>query len=175
MHYYIKRAAQDLLKNGVLNTLSILTISLAILITSAFVLFFVNTTHFFNLWKSGLKVMVYLQPNLTSDRLSQLHANLERMPNIEEVSFISKDEALLQLKQQMEGQSSLFANLDQNPLPDAFELRVQAESLRGDDVDRIVAEIESHQDVETVEYGRQWLDRFTAIYDMDEIIRARYW
>jgi cell division transport system permease protein len=88
------------------------------------------------------------------------------MPRIEEATYISRDDALAQLKQQMEGQSSLFANLDQNPLPDAFELRVQAESLRGEDVDRIVAEIERDEGVETVEYGRQWLDRFTAIFDL---------
>ena len=55
-HY--KRAIQDILNNIFLNTVSIITIALSILIVSAFILFFVNANEIMSSWKAGLRMAI---------------------------------------------------------------------------------------------------------------------
>jgi len=61
-HY--KRAVLDILNNRFLNTVTIITIALSILVVSAFYLFFVNAGEIMNAWKRGIRVIAYLEPAL---------------------------------------------------------------------------------------------------------------
>ncbi len=62
---FFKRAVEDFRNNRLLNIITLLTISLSILIVSAFILFFINTNEIMNFWKKGLRVMAYLKPELS--------------------------------------------------------------------------------------------------------------
>ncbi|MGD8653405.1 MAG: ABC transporter permease, partial [Desulfobacterales bacterium] len=59
-----KRAIEDFRNNRLLNVITLLTISLSILIVSAFILFFINTSDIMSFWKKGLRVMVYVKPHI---------------------------------------------------------------------------------------------------------------
>jgi len=128
MTLFFKRAIDDILKNQFLNLVTIITISLSILIVSAFFLFFINTSEIIHSWQKGLRIMAYLQPELSDTDVRQLESAIQALDGVQELRFISKAEALDQLKSQMERQSSLFENLMENPLPDSFEIRMVAAS-----------------------------------------------
>jgi cell division transport system permease protein len=163
---FFKRAIEDIRNNRLLNVVTLLTISLSILIVSAFILFFINTNEIMNLWKKGLRIMAYLQPDQTSSELIHLKQKMQTMAGIQKVRFISKEEALNQLKAQMKRQASLFENLAENPLPDAFEIRMDAATQSWEKVEFLAAKIESLDEVEEVEYGQRWLGRFIQIFNL---------
>jgi cell division transport system permease protein len=85
------------------------------------------------------------------------------MYGVESATFISKEDALAQLKAQMRHQSSLFDNLERNPLPDAFDVRMTPAAQGMDQIEAIAVQMQSLEWVEEVEYGQQWLGRFTEI------------
>ena len=66
----------------------------------------------------------------------------------------------------MKRQSSILMNLNENPLPDAFEIRMTASSQGGEKVEEIATKIESLPSIEDVEYGQKWLEQFTNIFDL---------
>jgi cell division transport system permease protein len=163
---FFKRAVEDFHNNRLLNIITLLTISLSILIVSAFILFFINTNEIMNFWKKGLRVMAYLKPDLAGSSLTDLTHRIQSISGVETVRFISKKEAFDQLKAQMKRQASLLDNLDENPLPDAFEIRMNAATQTWDKVEYLAAEIEALEEVEEVEYGQRWLGRYTHIFNL---------
>ncbi|MEJ2731562.1 MAG: permease-like cell division protein FtsX, partial [Deltaproteobacteria bacterium] len=125
-----------------------------------------NTSDIMNFWKKGLRVMAYLKPELPGSQLEDLTRRIQSIPGVESVRFVSKEEAFKQLKAQMKRQASLFDNLAENPLPDAFEIRMNAATQTWDKVEFLAAEIEALDEVEEVEYGQRWLSRYTKIFNL---------
>ncbi|MBW2193616.1 MAG: ABC transporter permease [Deltaproteobacteria bacterium] len=163
---YYKRAIQDILDNFFLNAVTIITIALSILIVSAFALFFVNASEIMNSWKEGLRIMVYLNPDLPDGAVADLKIKIQGMYGIQRVNFISKTEAMALLKEKMKRQSSLLSNLEQNPLPDAFEVRMIAASQNREKIETLATRLEALSQVDEVEYGQSWLGRFTNIFNL---------
>jgi len=161
-----KRAIQDILDHRFLNTVTIITIAISILIVSTFALFFVNANEIINSWKKGIRIMAYLKPDAPETKIPELKRKIQRMDGIQDVRFISKNEAFQQLKKQMRRQSSLFENLKENPLPDAFEIRLIASSQNQEKVEMLATRLESLPQVDEVEYGQRWLGRFTNFFNL---------
>lgn len=164
VHY--KRAVKDILGNRFLNALTILTIALSVLIVSAFYLFIVNTGEVINAWKKGIRVMAYLKPELDPTSLDQAEQRIRGLYGVQEVRFISKFEALEYLKQQMKRQASLIDELDENPLPDAFEIRMIASTQSMEKIEELAVRLEALDAVEDVEYGERWIGRFSGVFNM---------
>ena len=161
-----KRAIQDIRDHKFLNTVTIITIAISILIVSAFSLFFVNANEIINSWKKGIKIMVYLKPDTSETKNSELIRKIQLMEGIRNVRFISKNEAFQELKKQMRRQSSLFENLKENPLPDAFEIHLKASFQNQEKVEMLATKLESLPRVDEVEYGQRWLGQFTNFFNL---------
>jgi cell division transport system permease protein len=163
---FFKRALDDIFKNRFLNLVTIITISLSILIASAFILFFVNTSEIINSWKKGLRIMAYLQPGIDNNGLKELKQKILALDDVEGFNFIPKQEALNRLKEQMKHQSSLFRNLTQNPLPDSIEIRMTAATESWQKIDTLAAQLEALPQIDEVEYGQRWVGRFAQIISL---------
>jgi len=166
MILYYKRAVRDILENKFLNVVTIITIAIAVLVVSAFALFFINASDIMGAWKKSIRVMAYLKPGIPYVKISELKLTVQKLDGVQDVKFISKDQALQMLKDQMKHQSSLFADLKENPLPDAFEIQMIADSQNQEKIEALANRLESLPEIETVEYGQRWLARFTNIFNL---------
>jgi len=166
MTLFIKRAIQDILGNRFLNMVTVITIALSILIVSSFTLFFINATDVMDVWKKGIRIMAYLKPAHVRKNLADIRQAIQSITGVQDAIFVSKEEALNLLKAQMRRQASLFENLKENPLPDAFEVRIIPSSQSGEEVEMLAARIESLPEIEEVEYGQSWVGRFTSIINL---------
>lgn len=166
MTLFYKRTIQDILDNKFLNAVTIITIALSVLIVSAFVLFFINATDIMNASEKGIRIMAYLKPDIPKTMVLDVKQKIQGIYGIEDARFVSKEEALKQLKDQMKRQSSILMNLEENPLPDAFEVRIIASSQHLEDVEILAKQLESIPWVDEVEYGQKWLGRFTNIFNL---------
>lgn len=165
MVHYIKKAVIDIRSNRFLNVITIMTIALSILVISVFMLFFENTSRLLEAWNQGGRAMVYLSDSFTIDRMPELKEKILSRGQIIEINFISRDDALEKLRQDMTSRSAFLKTLKDNPLPHAFEIRMQA-SNDFDKVRKIADEIKGLDMVEDVEYGQGWLGRFLNIFNL---------
>ncbi len=163
---YCKRAIKDILEHRFLSVVTIVTISVSILIASAFTLFFINANAIVNSWKKGIRIMVYLKPNTPEIKVTEIKRNIQEMKGVKDVRFISNKDALQRLKNQMKRQSSLLDNLKENPLPDAFEIQLMESFQNQEKIEKLAARLESLKPVDEVEYGQIWLGRFTNILNL---------
>lgn len=170
MILYYKRAISDILDHKFLNAVTIITIAISILIVSAFVLFFKNANNVMNAWKKGIRVMAYLQPGTPEPNVLEIQMKIKNMYGVQDVRFISKHEALNLIKTQMKRQSSIFENLKENPLPDAFEIRMTTSSHNQDKIEALATRLESLPQIDDVEYGQKWLGRFTSFFNLFKFV-----
>ncbi len=167
---FIKKALQDISDNRFLNVVTVVTIGLAILIISSFSLFFFNTNALLNSWKQGIRVLVYLKSDATDANRLDLRYQLQQLKEIQELTFISKDTALERLKNQMQNQSALLENLNKNPLPDAFEIRIVDASRELNQVAALAKKIQTFPQVAEVEYGQHFIARFSHIINIFKFV-----
>jgi cell division transport system permease protein len=170
MVFYIQRAVKDILENRFLNVVTIITIALAVLIVSAFGLFFLNAQDMFNAWKKGVRIMVYLAPGTSEAQRLNTRYRLQAIAGIQSIRFISKDDALELMKERMRRQTSLLENMRENPLPDAFELALVSESNSPEKIEFLAQRIEGLPSVSEVEYGQQWIDRFANFFNLFKLV-----
>jgi cell division transport system permease protein len=161
---HFRRAFEDIFANRFVNGVTVVTIALAVLIVGAAALFLANTADLLNAWQRGIRIMAYLDPG-TAAWPPALQQAIENLDGVEEARFIPKDEALEHLKAQVPHQASLFENLDENPLPDAFEIRLTPTG-GWERVEFIAAQVAALKDIDEVEYGRKWLDTIRGIIEL---------
>jgi cell division transport system permease protein len=164
--FYFKRAIQDIRQNRFLNLVTIVTIALSILIVSAFVLFLLNTNDLIQSWEKGMRIMVYLESNLTGAQIPEVEERIRKFEDVESVRFISREAALAQMKEQMGRQSSLLENLRENPLPDSFEISLTAGRQTAARIELLARRIETLPEVAEVEYGQSWIKRFSGVLQL---------
>lgn len=161
---YYKIAIKDILQNKFLSIVSIVTIALSIFIVSAFGLFFLNTNDMMRSWQKGVRIMAYLTPESTGTDPSFIKNNILGLYGVASAEFISKADALNLLKEQMKQQSSLLSDLTDNPLPDAFEIRMTAAVQTTENIETLVKQLKAIPSIDDVEYGQRWLGRFAHIF-----------
>ncbi|MDL2329957.1 permease-like cell division protein FtsX [Desulfosarcina sp. OttesenSCG-928-A07] len=166
MFFHIRKALTDIRENRFLNTVTLFTISLCVLNVCAFCLLYINVQDMFDNWKKGLRVMVYLTPELTDARRQEMTSQLKDMKDVQAVRFISKTQALALMKERMPRQTSLLENLRENPLPDAFEVTLTPQVHSPGKMESLAKTIESLAGVSDVEYGRPWIERFSRFFNL---------
>lgn len=166
MIHYLKPAIQDLIDNRFLSVVAIITIALSIFIVSALGLFFLNADDMMTAWKRGVRIMVYLTPDTTEEERSDMEEGIHKMYGVAGVRYISKEEGLALLKQQMHQQSSLLADLSENPLPDAFEIKMTRTSQNNETIETLADQLKALPLVDDLEYGQRWLGRFSQIFSL---------
>ena len=114
--------------------------------------------------------MAYLKSGTSEAALSDLKERIQSIQQVQTSKFIQKDEALAQLKAQMRRQASLFENLKENPLPDAFEIRMVPSVHGVETIEALALQIESLPEVEEVEYGQRWLGQFTNVINLFRLV-----
>lgn len=170
MIFFFKRAIKDMSDNPFLHIVTMITIALSILIASSIGLLFSNANDVMNGWKQGIRIMAYVTPGTGEQELAETRRTIETMNGVRGVSFVSKEEALDELKVQMKRQLTLIENLDRNPLPDSFEVQVNPGGQTWEKIETLAAHIDSLPMIDNVEYGQAWLGRLANIFGLFQFI-----
>lgn len=166
MILFIKRVLRDIRGNIFLNLVTLITIAFAVLIVGAFTLFFVNIGDLVHYWVADIRIMAYLEGDKQPDRIDALKTAIQKMARVNQVRFIPKEIALKRFKHELGRQRSLVEGLDQNPLPDALEVRIQDPARNWQGIEPLARTIEKMDGVAEVEYGQDWLRRVIRVFNL---------
>lgn len=163
---FAKRALKDMVIHKIQHGITVITITLCVFIISTVVLFTINVNHLLRTWQKGLKIIAYVNPTAVPADIHRLNDLLETLPPVERVLYISKDTALQTLINQMPHQSSIFEDLKENPLPDAFEIYVKGKQPSEKTITGLARHIQALPMIDDVEYGGQWIKRIMGIINL---------
>ncbi len=106
------------------------------------------------------QISVYLKPGSTKGDADALGTRLKSDPRIGQVRFVSREQALKELKT-TEGLADVVDALDHNPLPDAFV--VQARDSDPENLAALAQELRRAPSVAHVQADAVWARRLTSL------------
>lgn len=146
-------------------SLCIITISLVMVGISLLLSF--NINEMIGSIESRNEVIVIITDGTPDNNVTVLGQQLEENENIFEVSFYSKEDALLDMQEDMtEDEKALFHFIDENPLPDSYRVRVNDISK----LDETVLEIQSLSCVELVKAPNDFASVLVALRNISALL-----
>jgi cell division transport system permease protein len=160
--YFFRQARQSLIQNPWLNAITLGTITLSFLILGIFLVLFLNTKGLLEEWGGRIRVSAYLGGSPGQDQLTRLREKVRGFEEVLEVQVRSKEEALKLLEEKMPERKELLRGLPRNPLPASLEIRVKGDFRSEQGVQALARKLRGLPEVEEVQYGSDWLERFSA-------------
>ncbi|MCL7927651.1 MAG: ABC transporter permease [marine benthic group bacterium] len=159
----LREATRGMRRAPLLSGLSIAAIGLSLFIIGLFALTAHNIDEALTDVESRVEVVAYLEEGTPEAIVSIARSEIGGFPEIEEVRFVSKVEALYDASRELTEFSDVFSDLEVNPLPASFELRLREGSRTPEDVERVAERLRGYEFVEEVRYGREWVDKVYAL------------
>jgi len=153
--YSFRSAFQSLRREKWINAISIFTVASSLLIITLVSLFLYNIDIATKRLPERFSMVAYLKDNLTKEQTGEIISSLGRRSEIVHLKYISKDEAMQELKQALTESSALLEGLDENPLTPSIEIRLQKEIVKSAAVKRLAEEIKEIPGIDNVYYGEE--------------------
>lgn len=164
--YFLKKAYVHIRSNKQVFVASVSSLAMAASIFGLFFFVFINLTAFMDSWTQQVQMAVYLDDNMTKVEQEEFEKILTRHPNVEAVTYISREVAWQKFQGMFSVDSHFLQSLDFNPLPASYNIRFKSSENQVDNIREFAKVIEQQNRVESVEYGEKWISRFEAFVIM---------
>lgn len=108
-----------------------------------------------------IEISVFLADNVDAKGEAAIRTRIESDPMVRSVKFVSKSDGLKDLERRLSGQVDTSL-LTENPLPDAFRVRVKQPG----EVDAVAKRIRAMHGVASVEYAQDAVQRTLRVLDV---------
>jgi cell division transport system permease protein len=161
--YAFRLAAQSILHEKWINLLSILTIAAGLFFIAIIVLSVYNVDVATKKLPEKFSMMLYLKDNLSREEIENIINTVRKDGAIETVKYISKDDALKELKTMLKDTVYVLDGLGENPLFDSIEVKLKNVAVSPETAKRLAAELREIKGVGEIEYGEQFLSSLYSV------------
>jgi len=156
VHYCLRQAASSLARNFWLAVAAAGIVAVTLLILGAFVLFVGNLSNWTRTVESSIEINAFLAEGADHEKVREA---VERLPGVASVTFISKEQALREVRKSLGDRADILEGLDENPLPDTYRIK----AARAEDVPSLARSIERIAGVDKVNYGQGIVEKVIAV------------
>jgi cell division transport system permease protein len=167
--YLLREALTSLRANRTSTLVGVLTTGFTITSFGIFLLLYLNVQKVVGNLQDHIQLIVYLKDDFSSVEKTQLERWLKQEPTVEDLSFISKKQALEDFHNQFPGESFLLDGIGGNPLPASFVATLSPNSNSATVVSNIATQVQELPGVERVRYSREWVERLTLFVSYLEL------
>ncbi|HSF29959.1 MAG TPA: permease-like cell division protein FtsX [Candidatus Tectomicrobia bacterium] len=161
--YFLREALRNFYRHRRVNVVAVFVIAAGMLLVSGVALAYMNFRNFAAYWGSQVHMVIYLRDDLTPERLEALHLALNQAPETASMTYTSKDQALQQLRSRLGEGANILEGLQTNPLPASFTVTIRDEFRRPELLRESVERYRQLPEIEDIDYGERWLERFHSL------------
>lgn len=160
IEHHFSEALRSIWRNGWLSFASVVTVAVSLLILGGTTLLVLNVNNLTGSLESSVQLTVFLNNNVDSTQIQTLDSQLQALPGVSSVQFVSKEQALAEIRKSMGDQANLLSGLNENnPLPDAFQVKAaDAAAIPG-----LAAQVEKMDGVNQVRYGSGVVEKLLKV------------
>lgn len=157
----LKRGMTSISRNRGMSLASIGSVSATLVILGIILLMILNINGVATSTQEQFdQVQVYLSKDLTAEEITGVSDKIKEIPNVKEAEFLSKEDALAEMKESWGSEGYLLEGLEsENPLPHSFIVKI-------DDLDRSNEVVEKLGEIEGItetNYYKDVVERLTKI------------
>ncbi len=168
--YFVREASVSMMRNKLLNSIAVGMIAVSLAIFGIFLLIYTNLNSIARRWTDAVQIIAYVNTSLNNDQRIDIESQIRVIEHVEDVTSISKKQALKQFKQRLTGQEELLEGLEPNPLPASFEIRLESPYRNLEGVQEVVEQLQSIETLDDIQYGQKWLENLTMAIDLFKFI-----
>jgi cell division transport system permease protein len=156
MLYPMRVALSGIWREKWIHLLSVLSMATGLFLIALAFLFVHNIGLATKRLPDRFSVMVFLDDGLSKGRVNEIVGSIKKMEAVKEAKYISKEDALEELRNSMKDADHILAGLEENPLPSSVE------TLNG--------KLMKMKGVAEVQYGKKLLSAIQTVKDNSEAI-----
>lgn len=162
--YFLKETLHSLLRNKFMTVASLLTVTLSMFILGVFLCAVMNVNHMASYLENQVEMTVYLKDGLTTNQVMGVGRQLKALPQLKEIKFTNKVEAMAQFRERLGDQQGILDDLNGNPLPSSYSVSFATPQALKD----AAAAVSKYNEVDSVEYGQDIIEQ---LYQVSRVIR----
>ncbi len=142
---------------------SIVTISISLLLLGIFAVITINTTRFIDTLRDKVEMEAFLQEPMSRDEVSDLIKTVTEMSGVENVVYVSKEDAAQIFKQQFG--EDVQSVLEFNPLPRSLKITLEESYRSASRANELYGRLKATKGIESIIYRKallEFIDKKTA-------------
>ena len=134
--YHIREGFRSIFTHGLMSSAAVCMTVACLLIMGSFSLIAINANHVLGDLEDDNQFLAYIDDSLTRAQAQALESQIKAVPNVADIHFVTKEEALANFKANQERQD-LFDNVESDTLRDRYEIHVVDIQLMQETVDQV--------------------------------------
>jgi cell division transport system permease protein len=163
LNYAVREALAAFKRAPVLTGLASAMVGIALFVVGLFALAAYNLDEALREVEARVEVVAYLRDGARSAEIELAHREISALPEVQAVTFVSKEEALESARRDLPELQNVFSDLAVNPLPASLEIKLQPGFRNTEAVESVSSLAGAYPFVEDVAYGREWVEKLFAL------------
>jgi len=167
--YLVKEAMTNIRLNRTTTLVAVASTAFTLACFGVFLLLYLNLRGVVSSLQDDIKVVVYLHDGLSAQGLSDLQQRLRSEREVAALSYVSKEQALADFREQFPSESHLLQGLGENPLPASFVVTLSPRFRSSEAVKQWVKRLTAVPGVGQVQYSRDWIENLSTLVGFIEL------
>jgi len=168
--YFLRKALENIWTNPFLSLVTLSTIAISMLILGLFSLIYLNVQQSLHQMGGELQITAYLQETISSKQAEVLRSKVADWPEVEGITYISKEQALARFRSQLREYAGILEGLKENPLPASLELTLMPQYGRSGNIKELSTRLGRLSGVAEVQYGRKWMAKLRVFVEVMKLV-----
>ncbi len=168
--YFLRKALGNIWINPFLSLVTLSTIAISMLILGLFSLIYLNVQQSLHQLGGELQITAYLQETISPEQAKVLRSKVADWPEVEEITYISKEQALARFRSQLREYAGILEGLKENPLPASLELTLMPQYGRSGNIKELSTRLGRLTGVAEVQYGRKWMAKLRVFVEVMKLV-----
>ena len=147
-------------RSPALALLSVTTIAFSLFAFGLFGLVAINIKSALRAIEDRVEVRAFLIDNVKEADVSQLISEIQKIPAVADVGYVSPDSALQRARAELEEFRDV---MDGAMLPGSIEIRLKPDQRDPDTIKRLSTALLTYHAVEEVRYGKEWVEKLYRV------------
>ena len=157
--YFVSETVTNLRRNFLMTVAAISTVAISLLLLGGTQILGLIVNNVTLNWEAKVEISTYLRDDATQNEIGALEEQITQMPEVQDVIYVSKDEAFDEFKEMYETQPEFYENLPEDALPASLRIKLE----NADDTESVAAAIEGAPGVKDVRFGGEIIKRLLRV------------